>query len=45
MSQRSQDSDDPIVTQWKHLHSLFIYVFIYFLGLNPWHMEVPRLGV
>ena len=25
----------------------FIYLFIYFgfLGLHPWHMEVPRLGV
>ena len=23
----------------------FIYVFLPFLGLIPWHMEVPRLGV
>ena len=21
------------------------YLFIYFLGLHPWHVEVPRLGV
>ena len=24
---------------------LFIFVFLPFLGLLPWHMEVPRLGV
>ena len=24
---------------------LFVCLFIYFLGLHPWHMEVPRLGV
>ena len=24
---------------------LFIYLFIYFLGPHPWHMEVPRLAV
>jgi len=22
-----------------------IYLFIYFLGLHPWHREIPRLGV
>ena len=30
------------------LFYLFIYLFIYlfsFLGLQPWHMEVPRLVV
>ena len=24
---------------------LFFFFFIVFLGLHPWHMEVPRLGV
>ena len=24
---------------------LFVCLFIYFLGLHPWHMEVPRLVV
>ena len=23
---------------------LLFYLFAFFLGLNPWHMEVPRLG-
>ena len=23
----------------------FLYLFIFFLGLHPWHMEVPRLGL
>ena len=23
----------------------FFFVFLSFLGLHPWHMEVPRLGV
>ena len=23
----------------------FLSLFFVFLGLNPWHMEVPRLGV
>ena len=28
------------------LQFYFIYLFIFiFLGSNPWHMEVPRLGV
>ena len=33
------------------VYSIFIYLFIYFfaffffLGLHPWHVEVPRLGV
>ena len=22
-----------------------IYIFFFFLGAHPWHMEVPRLGV
>ena len=37
---------------WGHniinvfLLNLLIYLLIYcFLGLHPWHMEVPRLGV
>ena len=25
--------------------NLFFFVFFVFLGLHPWHMEVPRLGV
>jgi len=25
-------------------HFIFIYLFIYFLGQHPQHMEVPRLG-
>ena len=24
---------------------LSLFLFFYFLGLHPWHMEVPRLGV
>ena len=24
---------------------LFIYLFFVFLGPNPWHVEIPRLGV
>ena len=24
---------------------VFVFVFLSFLGLHPWHMEVPRLGV
>ena len=33
------------VTQlYIHLHSFVLCVCI-FLGLHPWHMEVPRLGV
>ena len=24
---------------------LGVFFFLVFLGLNPWHMEVPRLGV
>ena len=24
---------------------LFLCLFFCFLGLHPWHMEVPRLGV
>ena len=24
---------------------LFIYLFLWFLGPYPWHMEVPRLGI
>ena len=30
------------------LRHLLVYVFIYYfvlLGLHPWHMEAPRLGV
>ena len=23
----------------------FLFSFFFFLGLHPWHMEVPRLGV
>ena len=23
----------------------FFFFFLHFLGLLPWHMEVPRLGV
>ena len=30
-------------SQVKNLY--LIYLFLSFLGLNPWHMEVPRLGV
>ena len=35
------------LTITSQLFYLFIYLFIYlpFLGLLPWHMEVPRLGV
>ena len=27
------------------LDFIIIYLFIYFSGLHPWHMEVPELGV
>ena len=35
------------VSQISSFLFLFIYLFIFclFLGLHPWHMEVPRLGV
>lgn len=26
-------------------NSVFIYLFICFLGLRPWHMAIPRLGI
>ena len=26
------------------LNFIFVFVFV-FLGLHPWHMKVPRLGV
>jgi len=29
----------------SHLFSFFFFVFLPVLGLLPWHMEVPRLGV
>ena len=32
-------------TFWRFFKNLFIFVFLPFLGLLPWHMEVPRLGV
>ena len=25
--------------------SHFFFFFLFFLGLHPWHMEIPRLGV
>lgn len=27
------------------IFSFFTFFFIFFLGLHPWHMEVPKLGV
>ena len=27
------------------LHTPFLLLLFVFLGLHPWHMEVPRLGV
>ena len=36
------------VTILGHMYLYFIpffFVFFVFLGLHPWHMEVPRLGV
>ena len=34
---------------FEHNHStlspLFIYFFVVFLELHPWHTEVPRLGI
>ena len=38
---------------WQNLRSIFIKIcsnlwmslFFFFLGLHPWHMEVPRLGI
>ena len=36
----------------KYIHIFYFYIFIFyiyiyfcFLGLHPWHTEVPRLGV
>ena len=28
----------------QNFFKITIYLFIYLLGLNLWHMEVPRLG-
>ena len=49
-SQHSQDAAAPVVPQQElqnpPIFYLFIYLFIFcFLGLHPWHMEVPGLGV
>ena len=34
---------DPLFYLFLLLY-FFIYLFV-FLGLHPWHMEIPRLGV
>ena len=33
-----------LVTAFSRILHL-IFFFVFFLGLHPWHMEVPRLGV
>ena len=38
------------INHWNFSHSgkfisHFVFLFVCFLGLHPWHMEVPRLGV
>ena len=30
---------------WLQSRFLFLFSFFVFLGPNPWHMEVPKLGV
>ena len=30
---------------WQKKKFVFICLFVYFLGLHLWHVEVPRLGV
>ena len=31
---------------FKKIHSVYLFLFLFwFLGPQPWHMEVPRLGV
>ena len=35
---------DFIVLKYYFLYLFFFGLFV-FLGLHPWHMEVPRLGV
>ena len=30
---------------WYNLMCPLIYIFLSFLGLLPWHMEIPRLEV
>ena len=35
-------SDNP---RFKPRFLLFVFAFVFFLGLHPQHMEVPRLGV
>ena len=27
------------------LHFIYLFIYFVFLGLHPWHMEVPMLGV
>ena len=29
----------------KSIYDLSFFFFSFFLGLHPWHMEVPRLGI
>ena len=36
------DLNKPSHGVWGFLLLFFVFVF---LGLHPWHMEVPRLGV
>ena len=31
--------------QWKTTSIFLQFLFFFFFGLHPWHMEVPRLGV
>ena len=34
------------IFKWKTKYCLLVYLFIYcFLGLHPWHIEAPSLGV
>ena len=33
------------MTGSQGLHIYFIYLLSFLLGLHPWNMEVPRLGV
>ena len=34
-----------LVEFYKHSILRFLFFFFVFLGLPPWHMEVPRLGI
>ena len=43
----SKESSGPQVSLlfFYFLSFFYFFVFLPFLGLLPWHMEVPRLGV